>query len=164
MPGLDYPSQNRVNLIGKIIKTKLGVYAEDQREQLTFIMVTHKLIPIRKIGQLIEAEDRHVCTLFGDRVIKLAKREIFKNAWVHIEGYIRYRDKPDERYPGGFYRYTDIVVEFYNLLKPGDETQEHIRYVIRDPNTVGDIGKQHKKFDEYNNNRNIKDEPNGEPA
>ena len=157
----DYPSQNRVNLIGKVIKTRLGVYEEDQREQLNFFLCTKKLIPIRQSGRLVEADDRHACILFGDRVIQKAKKEIFKDAWVHVEGYIRYRDKLDDRYPGGFIRYTDIVVEFYNLLKQGDSNQDHARYVITRSNSVGDIGKQHQKFDDYNKNRNIKDEPNG---
>lgn len=150
------PTHNRVILVGQVERTTVGDLDGDRRA-FYFLLSTRKLRQSKdKNGAVVTAFDYHICTIYGDKVVSYAIKNIRKGCDMMVEGYIRYRENPmsdklmDQR--------ADIIVEYWQVTKEGDYNEPH-NVMPKHTSATESTKRSHRKYDDYFKKREF--EPDG---
>lgn len=116
MDELEAPSYNRIILTGLVFSSRMYSHA-DGRRVFRFTLGTRRL-RMDEYGQTFLGWDMHQCQISGDKQCAKAMEFIRKNAWLHLEGNMKY----DEKFQNTpqYVRRATVKVEYWQPIKAGE--------------------------------------------
>ena len=158
-----FPTHNRIQLVGLVRSTKLVELGKTGRKIFQFSLCTRKITPSINVEKgLIKDLDIHICMISGDKALRYVAARIRKGVVLMVEGHVSYFERPLVGAPNNTLRFTDIVVEYWQLLQEGDKDVEHRVQIVGEPERfVGDQKRYDGEWDERLARRNM-DEEGGE--